>query len=50
MKPIAEEELQAAVVKVTEEIKQKRKSEKFMELVKQPDDSESGLSERCVFQ
>ena len=35
LKPIAEEELQAAVVKVTEEIKQKRKSEKFMELVKQ---------------
>ena len=35
LKPIAEEELQAAVVKVTEEIRQKRKSEKFMELVKQ---------------
>ena len=35
LKPIAEEELKAAVVKVIEEIKQKRKSEKFMELVKQ---------------
>ena len=35
LKPIAEEELQAAVVKVTEEIKKKRKAEKLMELAKQ---------------
>ena len=35
LKPIAEEELKTAVMKVIEEIKKKQKSEKFIELVKQ---------------
>lgn len=35
LKPIAEEELRTAVKKVLEEIKQKQKAEKFIELVKQ---------------
>ena len=35
LKPIAEEELRIAVQRVIEEIKQKRKNEKYLELVKQ---------------